>query len=182
MKQVIFLFLISLSANWVYSQDILTGMSTRFSDSFVEWALFNDLEEEGDLEIRWKMRNDFTQWDYDIGEHSGRIQRVWKDDPSQWEVRDYDGTIITMQMLWRGDVRQWRITDNSIQLNLKTKYGNMLDQWELREDTYGYYSIYTAYEGDPRDWEIIDELDDRISFPMRMALAFIAMYHGIPKI
>ena len=183
MKQFLFIYFLILFTSLSYGQEVILGMSTRFSDSFVEWALFSEKEdEEGNLEITWKMRNDFTEWNYDIGEHSGRIQQVWKNDPNQWEIRANDGTIITIQIRWRGDIREWRITDNTVTLNLKTKYGNMLDQWELKETTYGFYAIHTVYEGDPRDWEIIDELDDRVSFPMRMALAFIAMYHGTPKI
>ena len=43
----------------------LTGIGSKWNDSFIEWALFTEDEEvEGSLEIRWKRQLDFSIWEY----------------------------------------------------------------------------------------------------------------------
>ncbi|MEK7255601.1 MAG: hypothetical protein AAB316_12705, partial [Bacteroidota bacterium] len=42
----------------------LTGIATRYDDSFVEWNFFSEDEEEGELKMRWQLQDDWTQWDY----------------------------------------------------------------------------------------------------------------------
>ena len=160
---------------------IITGISTKWSDEFSEWTIWTDDEEiEGELTRRWQMRDDWTEWDYRIGEEVGSIRQKRKGDPTHWEIRGYDD-IVTAKMAWRDDIRTWKITNNSKYITLTTRYGNMLDEWILRDETNGIFHMYTELEQDPRDWIIVDKLDEDISFTMKVALMFIACYHGSPN-
>ncbi len=163
------------------AQEAYFGISSREDDSFADWIVFTDVEdEEGEITRRWRFGDDWSEWDYNIGEYSGTIKMKWKDDPSQWEVRG-DGDIVNIRTKWRGDYSEWRLSDGTHTLTLISKYRNVNEEWFVREKTYGKFQMYTLYEGDRRDWEVIDELDENVSFAMRTALVFIVMYHGTPK-
>lgn len=179
----------------------LSGISSRWSDSFVEWDLYafapdsvqvsengedGDAPEEvavGALQLRWlNVRDDWTEWEYAIGEERGTIRMKWKDDPSQWELRTYSGDVISMRTAWRGDFSEWRVTDNTISLTLKSRWTSQLDEWLVQEKANGNFYMYTLVEGDPRDWAIEDGLDEAVSQPMKMALIFLAVFHASPRI
>ncbi len=161
---------------------VLHSFATKWSNSFVEWHFYTEDEElEGELNMKWLMQNDWTEWDYRIGETFGGIKRKWKDNPNEWELRGRN-RIVTARTIWTGDMREWRITDNNRTLTLRSKWGNQTDEWELRDRQYGKFYMYTRYERDPREWEIVDELKSEITFEMKMMLAFIVIFHSSPKI
>lgn len=174
---VLFLFL-----PFITKGQYLTGIASRYSDSFVEWLFYTEDETaEGELKIRWQFQtDDFTEWDYRIGETFGDIKLKWKGKPDEWELRG-NNNIISARTLWNGDFREWRITNNSISLTLKTKWGNQWDEWQLRDDHHGQFTMYTNYESDPRDWIIVDEMDADISFEMKMMMMFIVVFNSSPK-
>lgn len=156
-------------------------MATRYSDSFVEWdALDTEGSVLGELVMRWQMQNDWSVWDYEVGDHSGYIKQKFSDDPTQWEVRG-DGRVVTMRTLWSDDFSEWRVSDNQTTLVLKSRYGNSAEEWMLRDESQGHFYMYTSYENDPRDWTIESDLPEEISMPMRMALIFLVLYHSCPK-
>lgn len=156
-------------------------MSAKWGDAFNEWTLYSDVEdEEGDLTMRWLSRNDWSEWNYSIGESSGSVRIKWKDDPSQWEVRG-DGEIISIRMKWNNDITQWTLSDGTNRFTFKTRFGNNLNEWRLKDDSKGVFEVYTEYENDPRDWLIVDEMDEEISLPMKMGMVFIAMINTVPK-
>lgn len=185
----------------------LSSVSTRWSDSFVEWEIYaimpqdtvqtdstevesgdeEDSEEPqeelfGELKLRWlNVREDFSEWDYELGEERGTIKQKWKDDLTQWELRSYDGNVVTMRTSWPGDFTEWRVTDNSITLNLKSKWKNQFDEWLVDDSTRGVFYLYTYVEGDPRDWAIADSLNEEVSQSMKMALIFLTVFCGSPK-
>jgi len=160
---------------------VLTGISAKWSDAFNEWTFFTDTEdEEGDLTMRWQMRNDWSEWDYRIGESSGSIRMKWKDDPTQWEVRG-DGEIVTIRMKWNNDISQWTLSDGTNRFTFKTRWANNLNEWILKNEDKGIFEIYTEYENDPRDWLIVDEMDEEISLPMKLGMIFIAVFNSVPK-
>lgn len=166
---------------WPMAAQQLLGIASKWSDEFTEWEIFTDEEDVvGELQLRWPLQGDWTEWDYRIGEEIGTIKLKWKNDPSLWEIRGYD-EIVTAKMIWSNDFREWRISNNDITLTLKTRYGNVFDEWEVREERHGAFGIYTVWEGDPREWEIADELDEELSLEMRMALIFIPVFHSFPK-
>jgi len=181
----------------------LSGISTRWSDSFVEWELFGpapdssqtagddddtadpDAAEEvvvGELQLRWlNVRDDWTEWNYSLGEEQGTIRMKWKDDPSQWELRTYSGAVISMRAAWRDDFTEWRVTDNALSLTLKSRWTSQLDEWLVQDNHRGTFYLYTLVEGDPRDWAIEDSLDETVSQPMKMALIFLSVFHATPR-
>lgn len=180
----------------------LSSVSTRWSDSFVEWEIYAVMqsdttqtdeegededakpEEElyGEFKLRWlHMRDDFSEWDYELGDERGTIKQKWKDDLSQWELRSYSGNVITMRTMWSNDLSEWRITDNSVTLNLKSKWKNQFDEWLVDDSNRGQFYLYTLAERDPRDWAIQDNLDEDVSEAMKMALIFITVFCGSPK-
>lgn len=163
----------------------LTGLSSYYDDSFIEWRFYAEDEQgdedEGELKITWQLReNDFTEWDYRIGDAFGTIKMKWKDNPEEWELRG-NNTIIGARTVWPGQFEEWRITDNSTTLTLKSKWSNQWDEWLLRNSNNGNFSMYTNYERDPRDWVIVDELDDKVTFEMKVMLMFVVMFNSTPK-
>ncbi|MFN0213792.1 MAG: hypothetical protein ACKVT2_06010 [Saprospiraceae bacterium] len=173
----------------------MTTIGCRWQDSFVEWEIFSsikqaDLEEDeeaeeeyyGELKLRWlNVRDDWSEWDFDLAGHRGTIRQKWKDDPQQWELRTYTGAIITMRTAWNGDFKEWRVSDNTITLNIKSKWTNQLDEWHVQDDNYGNFYLYTLRTRDPRDWAIEDNLDPAISEEMKLAMVFLVVFNSSPK-
>lgn len=180
----------------------ITSVSTRWSDSYVEWEIYAVMpqdssetdsgededseapEEElyGELKLRWlNVRDDFSEWDYELGDVRGTIRQKWKDDPTQWELRSYDGNVVTMHAMWSNDPTEWRVTDNSITLNLKSKWKNQFDEWLVDDLARGKFYLYTFTERDPRDWAIEDGLDADVSQSMKLALIFLTVFFSSPK-
>lgn len=171
-----------------FAQTIST-VSSRWSDSFVEWDIFSAPEYEGEdevvygeLTLRWlNMKDDFSEWTYQLGEQRGTIRQKWKNDPTLWELRTYSGDIITMKTAWSNDMTEWRVTDNNLALTLKSRWSNQLDEWLVDDPNRGRFYLYTLYTRDPRDWAIEDTMNEEVSEPMKMALIFLVLYHSTPK-
>ncbi len=163
------------------SAQYLTGVGTKWSDDFRDWIIYTDDEDlEGNLTMRWQMRNDWSEWDYRIGEATGSIQLKFRNDWNVWEIRG-DNEIITARTLWKDDPREWRITDNEVTLNLKSRWSNRLDEWSLKKNTKGHFEVYTAWEMDPREWVVVDDLQEDISLPMKIAIVFISIIQSAPR-
>lgn len=188
-------FVLSFTIHTWAQTPSMTTISCHWEDSFAEWDIFStlrtaDLEEGeevdeelyGELKLRWlNIRDDWSEWDFELGGQRGTIRQKWKDDPQQWELRTYSGAIITMRTSWNGDFKQWRISDNSITLHLKSKWTNQLDEWLVQDDNYGNFYMYTLRARDPRDWAIDDKLYPEISEEMKFALVFIVIFNSMPK-
>ena len=173
----------------------MTTIGCRWQDSFVEWEIFAtpktaDVEDGekpteeyyGELKLRWlNVRDDWSEWDYELGGQRGTIRQKWRDDPQQWELRSYTGTVITMRTSWNNDFKEWRVSDNSITLNLKSKWTNQLDEWLVDDANYGKLYLYTLRSRDPRDWAIEDNLDPAISEEMKLAAMFLVIFNSSPK-
>ncbi len=173
----------------------MTTIGCRWQNSFVEWEIFStlkqaDLEEGeevdeeyyGDIKLRWlNVRDDWSEWDYELGGQRGTIRQKWKDDLQQWELRSYAGVVVTMRTAWNGDFKEWRVSDNSITLNIKSKWSNQLDEWLVQDSNYGSFYLYTLRTRDPRDWAIEDQLDPAISEEMKLAMVFLVIFNSSPK-
>lgn len=190
-----------LACSWTLIQlhaQTLSGISTRWSDSFVEWELFAfaqdttseeeddseapDEESVGELKLRWlQMRDDWSEWDYHLGDERGTIKLKWKDDPTQWELRSYDGAVVTMRTAWNNDLTEWRVTDNSLSLTLRSRWTNQFDEWLVQDPARGTFYLYTLHRGDPRDWAIEDGLDGSVSPQMKLALVFLTVFQSTPR-
>jgi len=158
----------------------LQSIATNWSDSFAEWIIYTDNEEEeGYLRLRWKNKNDWTQWDYRIGEWTGQIRTTWPNKIDEWEVRG-ENLIVNTRMMWRDDPREWRISSpKGYSYKWKSRYSNLLEDWLVDSEAHGYFQMYTTYEGDPREWIIIDEL--AASLPEKMMLVFLTIINSTPK-
>jgi hypothetical protein len=190
MRFLIVLFVLCVGQRSV-AQKIST-VSSRWNDSFVEWDVFSVAKDEdtgepvdalyGELKLRWlNIKDDFSEWTYELGGRRGTIRQKWKNDPTQWELRTYEGDVITMKAPWSNDVHEWRITDNNLSITLKSRWSNQLDEW-LVEDTHrGRFYLYTLHTGDPRDWAVEDDFKEEITEPMKMALIFLVIFHSSPK-
>lgn len=176
------IFLVLLTATICSAQDLPFALATEFDDSFRSWRIYTEDEAvEGTLKLRWDARNDWTEWEYRLGESFGGIKQKWRNNPNEWELRG-DNRIVRMQTVFPNDVSQWRVTSTGVRLNLRTRSGNRADEWELRDvDDHGAYGMYSTYPDDPRDWEIVDELDSDVPFEIRMALAFLVVYNSTPN-
>jgi len=181
------------------SAQTLSSISARWSDSFVEWELYvsapsaepseeangeaPDEELYGELKLRWlNLREDWTDWEFNLGDERGTIRMKWKDDPSQWELRTYSGAVVTMRASWNNDPTEWRVTDNNFSLTLRSRWTNQFDEWLVQDNNRGSFYLYTMTEGDPRDWAIDDRLDASVSQPMKMALIFLTIFHSTPRL
>lgn len=173
-------------------QQWFVGIETAWSDSFVEWRLYtegaveeeddsDELEATGELELRWKNQDNWTEWDYQINDERGQIAQVSRNRPNQWEVRG-DGGLVTMRPRWNNDLTEWKITGGSVSFVFKSKWRNNLDEWIIVDDRYGHFSLQTAWERDPRQWNIYDELDEEVPINIKMAMVFIATFYSSPKI
>lgn len=139
-------------------------------------------ENYGELKLRWlNVKDDYSEWTYELGGQRGTIRQKWKEDPTQWELRTYDGDVITMKAPWSNDLIEWRVTDNNLSLTLKSRWTNQLDEWLVEDPRRGRFYLYTLHSGDPRDWAIEDDLNEEVSESMKMALVFLVVFQSMPK-
>jgi len=203
MKKILFLFVFP---SFLFAQSEMTTLRSAWSDSFVEWEIYCAVQEDstvldsiylddpeeyealefeeeicGKINLRWLQREDWTQWDYECGDESGTIRQKWRNDPSQWEVRSYQGDIISIRQQWPNDPSQWMITDNEHSFVLKSRWTSQLDEWVVDGGSLGKFYFYTLQEGDPRDWAIEDGMVEEVSPAMRIAFVFMATYISAPK-
>jgi hypothetical protein len=181
MKRLAFVVCLILS-NLNLKSQILTGLSVRFNDAFVDWDVFADSldGDKGNLQMTWQQPDDWTNWNYRLGEKTGTIKTKWSRDLEHWETRG-ENKIISAQTIFSGDKRQWRLTNNDFSLELTcTDYQNC-EQWSVEDSRRGKLIIYTERQRDPRDWIIEDELDPSVSLPMKMTLVFLAILNTVPK-
>ncbi len=197
-----FLFFALLIATVRISAQTLTTVNTKWNDSYVEWELYalappdttqTDVaddsieavpEEEwfGEFKLRWlNVRDDWSEWDFELGGERGTIKAKWKDDPTQWELRTYTGSVVTMRTAWSNDRTEWRITDNSVTLMLKSRWTNQYDEWIAQDPNRGKFYLYTTRRQDPRDWAIQDDLDESVSLPMKLAMIFVTVFQSSPR-
>jgi hypothetical protein len=181
MKYLFLMYFFTLSAERLDSQT-LTGISARFNDAFVDWDVFADSLEtdKGNLQMTWQQPDNWTNWNYRLGEKTGTIKTKWSRDLDRWETRG-ENKIIGAETIFTGDKRQWRVTNNDFSLEFTcTDYQNG-EQWTVEDSRRGRFLIYTELQRDSRDWLIEDELDPSVSLPMKMTLVFLAILNTVPK-
>ncbi len=180
MKAPLVLCFILLLTNIGLAQE-LVGFSTRNDDSFSEWLIYTSDEDiEGELTMRWRIRNDWSEWGYRLGEEVGSIKVKWKDDANLWELRA-DNSIVTIRTVHKDDWRQWEVRTSDHTLDVESKYGNILEEWSIRRSDLGTFEMFTSWEGDLRDWVIEDQLAEELSIHTKIALAFIPILYSTPK-
>lgn len=177
---IIFFLIFILGGTALHAQ-YLESVHTLYSDSFREWTIYDLDENEGYIKQQWILRDNWTEWEYELGDISGQIKLKWQDNPNEWEVRG-DGEVISVKTLWRNDFTEWRLDDGTHRITFRSLYTNNANIWTIREKTFGPFSLETEWNNDPRDWIIYDELDADISPHMKMAMVFIAIFQSSPKL
>lgn len=179
-RSKIIIFLVSLSFAPPLISQQLQAIQARWSDSFKEWDVYTD-EGEGTLTLRWQVKSDWTSWDFRIGELSGTVEMRFKDNPEYWELR-CGSEKVYMRTQWPRDITSWTIESEQGRLIWKSYWRDNLDEWlvETKTDP-NPFTMYTEYVGDQRDWVVNDQTDGQIGFPARLAMAFIAIFHAMPK-
>lgn len=160
----------------------IQGMETSWANEYNQWAIYaidSDGEEvEGDLRQRWFMNDDWSEWDYRIGEDFGAIKVKFKGNFNQWELRG-GGKIIDIQTVYRNDLTRWRIRSGDVNLILELNRRDVPFDWRVDHKEYGFYEVYTEWEGDPNAWSIVDEMSDEVSIHTKMAIIFFAKISSI---
>ena len=176
------LFLATILAifSWqAYGQSI-TGLETKWNDSFREWVIYTEGDSiEGSLDIIWKLNDDWTEWQFELGAFSGQA-KLGFNDPNYWEFRS-GNDLVTARTVWSQDFSEWRCTDGTHIIRLRSKYQDLPAIWYSEGEEYGYIDIYREYEQDPRVWLVEDHLDPDISELFRIALVFLAVFHSTPR-
>lgn len=172
------LFVVSLSINTIAQE--LYAINVVWDDSFAEWSFITADEKEGRFSKRWINREDWTEWTFSFDELHGRVKMKWQDNPNHWEL-SYGGSVVNVVTRWRNDITEWRISKGPIKLTIKSRYTNNLDEWILVGDRYGSFSLKTEWDNDPRDWHIYDELDQKITMDMKLAMCFISIISSAPR-
>ncbi len=158
------------------------GIGTRYNNSFREWIITTDDDDvQGNLHMRWTFGDDWTAWDFDIGDYHGTIDQKWKDEPDLWEIK-CNGVTVNARTAWAGEFYRWKLSDGSNQYNWYSRYASQPTEWMTDESPKGFFQVYTYYEQDSREWVIKDELPDDVSMAMRMALVFMALHFSTPRI
>ena len=182
------IFLIGLAViignTTIYAQNEIDSLwmlewHSEYDDVLFEWeVLYETLEEDdsGEIDATWAHNNDFSQWDYSIGDYDGTIWRKWPDREDHWEVRS-NGNTTTIKTKWLNDVSEWFINYNDeIKVTWRSKNFNDGNTWSLYKSKYGEFEFYTEFIDDPRDWIIYDATSADLPFDVKMACCFIAMY------
>jgi len=170
---IILSFFLFSQLNTLGAQELI-GISADWDNSLKEWTIYTtDDHLEGELQTRWMIDDDWSDWSIRFGQLDGRIKMKWKDDPNEWEFRSGNITI-NARTVFKNDFREWRIVGSRHTVNIKTRFGNIFDEWDASNNQ-GQFYLRTAYQGDPRDWQIEDELETT-PLEIKVVLVFIALY------
>jgi hypothetical protein len=156
----------------------IQAIATQWNDSFDEWTIITDLEEDGGyLRRRPGGAQDGQIWDYRVGEYSGSIKVRWSANPLEWEARG-ENRIATARSLWRDRPNEWRLSlPGGKAATWRSRYANLLEDWGLYDLPGGAFQVYAAYEGDPRVWMVADEWPEGW-LPEKMLLITLSIVYG----
>lgn len=147
----------------------VVGISTLYDDRFDKWVIITDSADlEGTIEATWASLNDYSEWQYNLGDQAGIIRLRQKENPNVWEVMG-GGEIIEARTVFPGEFNHWQMKNGRISVDVEI-YRRSPEQWLAKyrqEDIY----FYTYRERDIRDW--IVENNASFSLPMQLALIFI---------
>ncbi|MEM9547110.1 MAG: hypothetical protein AAGA77_14110 [Bacteroidota bacterium] len=181
--KIIFSIVLMLATPYLLEAQYFLGFHSEYDDTFREWNIVlekDSTEIEGELELTWGINNDFTQWQYRVGDRYGEIYLKFKNNPGLWELAA-DDKVVTINQVWPGDVTEWKISHAGRSFVFRTTYPNILDEWAIKGNKHGELVIYTEYTGDARDWIVSDYTVEEITFEERMAALFIALQVSTPK-
>ena len=173
-SRLVFILILLFQLNSKLGAQLLTGFSAKWDNSLKEWTIYtSDDHLEGELQTRWIIEEDWTDWSVRLGNLDARIKMRWKENPNEWELRSRD-MVVSARTQFNNDFREWRITGPQQPINIKTRFRNTADEWETSSDL-GTFYLRTAYQGDPRDWYIEDNMED-VALEVKIMMVFLALY------
>lgn len=152
----------------VQAQKVI-GISTKHDNRFDQWIIVTDSAEfTGSIEATWASLDDYTEWQYTLGDQSGIIRMRHKDNPNIWEVLG-GGEIIQARTVFPGELDHWQMQSGRRSIDVEM-YRRDPEQW-LAEDNKEEIFFYTYEERDLRDWVVENKAS--FSLPMQLGLIFI---------
>ena len=156
-------------------------MMAKWSDSFVEWEFYDDIEAEehcGDLTMRWIPQNDWSKWDFRFDESIGDIRSQWPDRWDSWQMQ-VEGELITMKTRWPDDPSSWRISFRDKDYIMACEYPAIRQEWKMRTGNGSHLEWYTEMENDLGVWVYYEEGESH-PWQLKLASAFIIMFSSVP--
>lgn len=177
---VLLLFTCTLPQSGVAQR--MTGAFTKFTNTFREWTIVTEDEDlRGELRLKWIHTNDWTAWDFTLGDTFATIEQKWTEDPNLWIIR-CNGVTVNAKTAWSNEFLRWKLSDGKNQFNWESKYSNQRDEWELETRKDETYAMETYWEGNPTEWIIEDNLPEDVSMAMRVAMVFLTLHFSSPRI
>ena len=129
--------------------------------------------------MTWRLRNDFSEWNYRIDGRRGSIQKKWDNNPNVWELRS-GSHVISISTVWTGDFSTWRISDGNKTIKIERPFRNVDPiEWRIVGEDADLFFWYNENEADIRDWVIEDYLSDDFSLELKLAALFVSILHSI---
>ena len=180
MIKVIFSLLLLCHVAAVTAQPMVEA-ETYYENSYREWVIYTaDEDIRGNLRMRWIHQDDWSAWDFTLGDVFATIDQKWADQPDMWVIR-CDGVTVTARTAWAGDFHRWKLNDGNTQINWEARYAAQRDHWQTESDKkYGSFAMEMEWEEDPREWIITDALSGEVSDAMRIAMLFLSLHFSAP--
>ena len=184
MRRFSFTVYILVQAIFCFSQDVdsTSVVVAKWSDTFHEWEFYSTPDAGspcGELVMRWRQNNDWTQWDYRMGEVTGEIRTEWPDRMDQWQLTS-NGELVTMKTRWPGDYSEWRVSDSVGEYIFSVENISRPEEWQVKYQKNRKFQVYTEFEEDLRSWLVFQE-GDVLKDETQMALIFVTILSTVPK-
>ncbi|MBY5957224.1 hypothetical protein KUV50_03690 [Membranicola marinus] len=176
MRQLYFILLFGF---WVFFPKIqaqnIIGISTKYDNRFDQWIIVTDSSDfTGTIEATWASLDDYTEWQYTLGDQSGIIRMRHKDNPNVWEVLG-GGTIIQARTVFPGELGHWQMQSGRYSVDVEM-FRRDPEQWLAKYKKQEIF-FYTYTERDLRDWVVENKAS--FSLPMQLGLIFIPILQVI---
>ena len=172
------LFILGTFSNIQLAAQDIHFMRSYYADDFRDWIFFDaDDQEIGSLRARFQLKEDYSQWDFRLGEFSGFILQRWNGRANEWEIRS-GNTFITVTATWPGQFDSWRITSKDQVYYLIRDRDPQDFTWQLSLDQKTICRIYNLYFRDPRDWEI-EKFAEKIDPALEMTALFLVGFYSV---
>ncbi len=156
----------------------IIGYSTVDDYSFNKWDIItDDANVVGSIEATWSSMNDYSEWQFTVGEFSGWLRMRHKNNNNVWELVG-GSNLIQIRTVFPNEFNHWQLSDGRNRSDLKSVYNNA-EEWSVKSSSKEVLTIYTYRRGDLRDWII--EHHGNMSIPMQIANSFLPIIMVTPK-
>ncbi len=164
---------------YTYGQALI-GMTSQWNNSYTSWNIHDEDEDNiGTLELNGLQSNDWSFWQYTLNGASGFIRPTVTGNSNRWDLRG-ENKIITISTTWNNHFDDWLITENNISLKLRKETNSNGFLWIIEDKKLGNFSMQTRNSRFPTDWNMLDELDEKITVSMKIAILFAVIFTDCP--